>query len=67
LLQLYGEFRTCAEDSPEKLAKLSAFDAAVYRAAHDGSFNDQLPPTAIQAWVESTWQDRQRVQDRKPR
>jgi hypothetical protein len=67
LLHLYSEFEACPQDSPERPGKLRVFKDAVLRASQDGSFNDQLPPTGIEAWVESTWQDRQRAQDREPR
>ncbi|HEV7404616.1 MAG TPA: hypothetical protein VGO11_16870 [Chthoniobacteraceae bacterium] len=50
LLQLYAE--------PEKVAKLEAFNGAVYRASQDGAFNDQLPADGIATWVKSVWQDR---------
>jgi hypothetical protein len=60
LLALYSEFRACPEDAPDRGAKLRVFEEALYRASQDGSFNDQLPPDGIRAWVHSTWQDKQR-------
>ena len=60
LLALYTEYRACPEGSPDQAVKAKIFEDAVYQAAQDGSFNDQLPPIGIRAWVHSAWRDRQR-------
>jgi hypothetical protein len=60
LLALYSEFRACPEDAPDRATKLRGFDEALYRASQDGSFNDQLPPDGIRAWVQSAWRDQHR-------
>jgi hypothetical protein len=60
LLQFYSEFQACLEDSPEWDAKREAFEEAVSRASQDGSFNDQLPPDCIEAWVVAAWKKQHR-------
>lgn len=60
LLQLYTEYEASPDGTEERRARRQAFDEALYRASRDGSFNDQLPPDGIRAWVQSAWRDQHR-------